>query len=241
MWHISRILCNIFTGDGDILVFSGFTRETIEFLFSLQINNTIEQLPENKTRYKTLITEPLTLLFYDIVPIVLSVSPSIETKPSKCISSMYNDMRFAKGTPLKTYMYLRFRDGCNEKNVLGLYFDMGYEYYSYGLRIYKQTSAGMSIIRDNILKNEEQYIPALTKITASGASIVGDYFLKDHFPEMENKNLKALLNCKRFYIYYHKQVTDTIFSSKLADEICTAFCDIKDIYILLKKSLYGEI
>ena len=75
-------------------------------------------------------------------------------------------------------MYLRFRETENEKDILGLYFDMGCDYYSYGLRIYKQTSSGMNIIRENILKKEGQYIQALTKITASGASIVGDSFSK---------------------------------------------------------------
>lgn len=221
--------------------FSGFTKEMIEFLFALQFNNTMEQLPENKTRYKTLITEPLTLLFNNIVPVALSVSSSIEAKPSRCISSMYNDMRFAKGTPLKTYMYLRFRERCSEKNMLGLYFDMGCEYYSYGLRIYKQTSAGMSIISDDILKNEEQYIQALTKTTASGASIVSDSFAKDHFPGIENKEIKSLLNSKGFYICWNKNISDTVFCEKLADEISSAFYGLKDIYLLLKKSLYGDI
>lgn len=221
--------------------FSGFSREAMEFLFTLQFNNTMEQLPENKTRYKTLITEPLTLLFGDIAPVALSVSPSIETKPSKCISSMYSDMRFTKGTPLKTYMYLRFREMCSEENMLGLYFDMGCEYYSYGLRIYKQTSAGMSIIRDDIIKKEEQYAQTLTKITSSGASIVGNLFKKDHYPDMDNDDLKALLNHKGFYICYNKNVSDAVFSAKLAAEISTAFYDIKDIYMLLKESLYGGI
>jgi hypothetical protein len=40
--------------------------------------------------------EPLKYLFNDIAPVAFSVSTTIETKPSKCISSMYNDMRFAK-------------------------------------------------------------------------------------------------------------------------------------------------
>ncbi len=138
-------------------------------------------------------------------------------------------------------MYLRFREGDNEKDVLGLYFDMGCEYYSYGLRIYKQTRSGINNIRDNILKNQEQYIQEITKITASGAMIGGDDFAKDHYPDMESKELKLLLNKKGFYICYNKQISDTVFSSRLSDEICTAFGNIRGIYTLLKKSLYGEI
>ncbi len=78
------------------MAFTGFTGDAVEFLFSLQFNNTMEHLPDNKMRYKALIMEPLKYLFNDIAPVAFSVSTTIETKPSKCISSMYNDMRFAK-------------------------------------------------------------------------------------------------------------------------------------------------
>ena len=222
----------------DVLGFSGFSRETIEFLFTLQINNTMGQLIENKARYKTLLTEPLILLFNDIVPIVLSISPSIETKPSKCISSAYNDMRFEKGPLLKTYMYLRYKEATwREKDVLGLYFDMGCEHYSYGLRVYKQTGAGMDTIRNDILKQKEVYTQAIRKATDSGALIVGDSFAKDRFSDIDNTDLKAFLNRKGFYICYHKNVSDVVFSAKLVDEISAGFYNIKDIYMLLKQAL----
>ena len=38
--------------------FNGFPKTFVDFLFSLQFNNTIELLSENKPTYKRLITEP---------------------------------------------------------------------------------------------------------------------------------------------------------------------------------------
>ena len=109
--------------------FNGFSKDFVDFLFSLQFNNTIELLPENKPIYKRLITEPLTLLFHALTPVALSVSKTVITKPSKCVSTMYSDMRFSRTTPLKGYMYIRFREPFGEKDIWGLYFDMGCDYY----------------------------------------------------------------------------------------------------------------
>ncbi|MDD4296883.1 MAG: DUF2461 family protein [Ruminiclostridium sp.] len=116
----------------DVKPFYGFPESFADFLFQLQFNNTTDSLPENKITYKHLITEPLTLLCNALTPTALLVSETLITKPSKCVSTMYNDMRFSRDTPLKGYMYIRFREPSHEKDILGLYFDMGYDYYSYG-------------------------------------------------------------------------------------------------------------
>lgn len=45
------------------MCFTGFPKEFIEFLHSLQYNNTDQLLSENKIKYKALITEPLVRLY----------------------------------------------------------------------------------------------------------------------------------------------------------------------------------
>jgi len=173
--------------------FNGFPREFVDFLFSLRFSNTVELLPENKVIYKALITEPLTLLFHSLTETALSVSDTLITKPSKCISTMYNDMRFSRNTPLKEYMYIRFRESSRERDILGLYFDMGCEHYSYGIRIYQQTSAGMEKIRDSVLENSQAFTRELDKLKHMGMVIEGDQFAKDRYPDIDNGALKNLL------------------------------------------------
>jgi uncharacterized protein (DUF2461 family) len=220
--------------------FNGFPKGFVDFLFSLQFINTIELLPENKQVYKRLITGPLTLLFHSLAPIALSVSETIVAKPSKCVSSMYVDMRFSKTTPLKEYMYLRFREPFYEKDNLGLYFDMGCDYYGYGIRIYKQTGAGMERIREYAIKNTASFTRELKNLDRLNMAIVGEKYKKDHCPDIKNDRLKDFLNRKSFYIERACPINDAVYSAELPDEIAGAYKGLKGMYLLLKKALYGE-
>jgi len=217
--------------------FNGFPREFQDYLFSLQFNNTVALLPENKPVYKRLITEPLTLLFHGLTQTALSVSDSLITNPSKCVSTMYSDMRFSRDAPLKGYMYIRFREPSGEKDVLGLYFDMGCEYYSYGIRIYKQSSAGMERIRQYATENSRTFTLELEKLSRIGMAVIGDKFSKDRYPDVQNAALNDFLNKRNFYIGHNCPINETVFNGQLRDEIADAYIELKSIYDLLKNSL----
>jgi uncharacterized protein (DUF2461 family) len=217
--------------------FCSFPREFANFLFSLQFNNTIDLLPENKLKYKRLITEPLTFLYHGLIPAALSVSDTLITKPSKCVSTMYSDMRFSRDAPLKGYMYIRFREPFSERDILGLYFDMGCDYYSYGIRIYKQTSAGMERIRERVAENSQAFARELKNLERLDMKIIGDSFVKDHYPEIKNATVRNLLNRKGFHIARDRPVNESVYNGKLHDEIAEAFVQLKGVYGLLKDSL----
>ena len=220
----------------DVQHFCGFPKEFLDFLFSLQFNNTIDLLSENKAIYKQLISEPLHMLFNELAKTAILVSETLIIKPSKCVSTMYNDMRFSRTTPLKGYMYIRFREP-SDKDILGLYFDMGCEYYSYGIRIYKQTSAGMERIRESAVEKSPKFIQELEKLNLLDMKIIGDKFVKDHYTEIKNEILKDFLNRKNFYIGRNCPVGESVFNGQMQNEIASAFIELKDMYELLKKSL----
>ena len=218
--------------------FNGFPEEFVDFLFSLQLNNTIALLPQNKIKYKELITEPLTHLYNDLVPVVSSISDSIIVRPSKCISSMYSDMRFSRETPLKGYMYLRFREPFSDKDILGFYFDMGCEHYSCGIRIYKQTSSGMEKIRQSVLVNRESFAHELDQLSRLDMKIYGDSFTKDRYTDINDDMIKGFLNKKSFYIGCNRDISSTVYCNELAVEISDAFRALGGLYSLIKNSLY---
>ena len=211
--------------------FEGFSYEAIDFLATLKFRNTPEHLPENKPLYQSLITAPLTQLYHALTPAALSVSDTLITKPSRCISTMYTDMRFSRNTPLKEYMYIRFREPGSE-NVLGLYFDMGSCYYSYGIRIYKQNSAGMEHIRECVLANRKAYTEALSGLGHMGMTIHGDTFAKDRYPG-EPEVLKELLNRRNFYIGRECEIGAAVFNGDMQCEIAEAYEGLKPMYALL--------
>ena len=215
--------------------FTGFPREFVDFLAALPFSNTVELLPENKPVYRRLISEPLALLYEGLAPVALSVSETLLARPSKCVSTMYSDMRFSHA-PLKEYMYIRFREPC-EKDILGLYFDMGCDYYSCGIRIYKQTSAGMDRVRAFAVANARAFCRELANMKTLGMEIKGEKFTRDHFPEVKSDELKELLNSRNFYIGRDCPVSDVVFSAALLEEIAGAFAGLAGMYALLKRGL----
>ena len=219
--------------------FQGFPHDFVDFLFRLQLSNNLSGLEENKISYKRLITEPLTRLFHALIPAATAVSETVITRPSKCVSTMFSDMRFSRDKPMKEYMYIRFREPNCERDILGLYFDMGRERYSCGLRIYKQTAAGMARIRDGILANPKSFSRELNAINDLGLTIYGDMFAKDRFPDIKDAALKSLLNRKHFYISKDCPVGESVFGGGIATEISRIFIGLKGIYQLINFNLQG--
>ncbi|MDR0287997.1 MAG: DUF2461 domain-containing protein [Clostridiales bacterium] len=217
--------------------FNGFQKEFVDFLFSLRFRNTIDLLQENKSAYKTLITGPLTLLFNDLSQIALSVSDTLVVKPSKCVSAMYSDMRFSRSKPLKEYMYIRFREPSQEHDILGLYFDMGSDGYSYGIRIYNQTSVGMEKIRKGILARSCDYGRELVRLKYLGMMITGGKYAKDHYPDIDDAVIKELMNMKFCHFCWDQMIDKAVFSRELFDKISNAYNELQLLFTLLKQSL----
>ena len=137
--------------------FIGFNKETNKFLFELQFSNTIEKQGENLIKYKKYITEPIHLLYLDLLDTISRFDVSFETKPARCISTPYTDRRFSPTVPLKEYMYLRFRQANRKTDMRGLYFEKGCETYGFGMKIYNPTSKGMDLLREKISNNAEYF------------------------------------------------------------------------------------
>ena len=213
--------------------FSGFSKQLPNFWFDLHFNNNIHSEAELKEKYKKYITSPLTDLYETLVPTVLDISENVELSPARCISSPYTDRRFSHDTPFKEYMYLRFKKKGKKTDVPGFYFDMGAEYYSYGLRVYKQTANGLSRMREHLSHYEKTVSAVLDELIANGYEIIGEDYKKDRFPDMEPCSAKTLLNKKSFYIGKAIGVNAAIYTKELSDEIAECFRLMSDIFRLL--------
>ena len=217
--------------------FSGFSSEMLSFLFELKFSNTIDKQAENLIRYKKLITEPLMLLYEHLLETVLDLGLSVETKPSRCVSTPYTDRRFSPQTPLKEYMYIRFKQCGKETDIPGLYFDMGIDHYGYGIRVYKQTSGGMDKLRERIKNDPQKFSAAIEELSDAGFKLIGEKYKKDHFPEIAECKAKDILTRRNFYLEKAVPVGDNVFSSALAEELSCAYKQLSIFYKLLEESL----
>lgn len=215
--------------------FKGFDKAINNFLFELQFCNTIEKQSENLVKYKKYITEPINMLYLDLLEVINQTNVDFETKPARCISTPYTDRRFSPNVPLKEYMYLRFRQANRKTNILGLYFDMGSETYGYGLKIFKPTSKEMDLLREKISENYELFSKLTDDLILKGFEITREKYKKDHFPHIPDCSAKELLNMKCFRVSKTKSVNDSVYTQELETELSNAFMDLKEFVELLAR------
>jgi len=215
-------------------MFNGFPKELIPFWLELPLNNTIEALPKNKWRYDEVVGKPLQELFETLVPVISGICPELEIKPSRCISSPYTDRRFSHDTPLKEYVYLRFRLMNRESDIVGFYFDMGLSHYGYGLRVYNSTAEGMQGLRDKLVERFSEAEKALMNAEKLGFHSVDKLYKKDHFPTLPNGTVKTVLNRKSFCLEKTVPVGEAVFSHALADELSDGFMKLKPVFELIR-------
>lgn len=216
--------------------FNGFSREAITFLLRLPPDNTIAALPENLAKYRALILEPLTRLYRDVLPAVSAMGEDFVTVPRRCLCTPYTDRRFSPAAPLKEYAYLRFKAG-EGRDTPGLYFDIGAQTYSFGLRVYDQTAAGMEKIRQDVLRRPAAYDAALQKLYGCGLALCAVPYRADRFPALPASPAKELLNCRQFYLGSRFSIRETVFSGALAREITDGFLSCAELFRLLKGAL----
>jgi len=215
-------------------MFQGFPRELIPFWLELPLNNTIESLPENKRRYDEVVGKPLRELFEALVSVITAISPALEVKPSRCISSPYTDRRFSHDTPLKEYVYLRFRLLNRETDVVGFYFDMGLSHYGCGLRVYNSKAESMQALREKLIEHFPDSEKAFFNAENRGFQPVDKLYKKDHFPALPDGAVKDILNRKSFCMEKTAPVGEAVFSHALAGELSDGFMELKPIFELIK-------
>lgn len=213
--------------------FAGFPPAMMDFLFELKFNNTTEKLPDNKVMFKKLILEPLRSLYEMVAPNMAAYDKKLMIRPSICLSSMYTDRRFKPGVPLKDYTYMRFKRSDMHTDILGFYFDMGFEYYSYGINMYDRTSKGMEKIREYALAHQKIFEKELANIQDKGFRIIGSKYVKDHYPYVKSAILNDFLSRKYFYIAKEEPLDDIVFSPLLANELNRSYIDLRSMFELL--------
>jgi uncharacterized protein (DUF2461 family) len=213
--------------------FIGFPPAMMDFLFDLKFNNTTEKLQDNKVMFKRLILEPFRSLYEMIAPKMAAYDKNLIIRSSSCLSSMYTDRRFKPGVPLKDYAYMRFKRADMNADILGFFFDMGFEYYSYGINIYDRTSKGMEKIREYALMHQKRFEKELINVHDKGFRIIGTKYVKDHYPHVGSTVLNDFLNHKYFYIAKEEPLDDVVFSPLLKDEIDKSYTDLRGMFELL--------
>jgi uncharacterized protein (TIGR02453 family) len=144
-----------------------FSEDTFSFLSDLTSNNNKGWFTENKNRYENHLKTPLLAFIGSMAAKFDSISKQIVVDQRPNGGSMfriYRDVRFSKDkSPYKTHGAAQFRHAMGKDvHAPGYYFHVGLEECIYGAGIWKPDSKSLSLIRNYIDENQEEWL-RLTK------------------------------------------------------------------------------
>jgi len=195
-------------------MFTGFTPETIDFLWGIRLNNNRDWFMAHKDMYQQTLYEPMKALSQAVFEPFRDV-PNMEFK----LSRIYKDARMHPAVPYKESLWLSMRPAnlpWSEQPTL--YFEIRPEGYSYGSILWRAKAEIMERWRAMVTARPEEFLTLVQQIeTASGLKLGGEaYYRKKPCPIPE---LAPYFNLKGFMIDVDREPDALLFSPELADEV----------------------
>lgn len=217
--------------------FSGFTKETIQFLNDLGMNNRKEWFEANRTVYMEHVIRPMQQLVMDLSDTMVGIDPLIVTTPGvgKTISRINRDIRFSKDkSPYRNNVWITFKRPSSEwQDCPCFYFEIFPEAYRYGMGYYSASKETMDKLRA-VIDNRPALFYEATSFYEEGQPFVvaGDKYKRILKPQYDEELLEWYQR-KELYLVCNRGPDDRLFSEALTDDIAGGFKLIGEFYKFL--------
>lgn len=141
-------------------MFTGFTPETIDFLWGIRMNNNREWFLEHKKQYVDTLYQPMKALGADLFQPFLERPGSILK-----VSRIYRDARLHHPDPYKESLWICIRQESEwwAENPC-LFFEIRPEGVSYGFSLWRPKVAAMQEFRSRIAARPEEFLTMLDSV-----------------------------------------------------------------------------
>ncbi len=138
---------------------SYFTKEYLQFLSELTLNNDREWFNANKTRFKEKVEAPFKVFIKELIDQASVVDPRINITEKEAIFRIYKDVRFSKDkTPYKTQMAASIGPGGRKGNKIGgIYLHLGVDYFRIYTGFYMPSPKQVQLVREAIVSDMEGF------------------------------------------------------------------------------------
>ena len=206
-------------------MFTGFSPETIDFLWGIRLNNNRTWFMDHKQAYQKTLYEPMKALAQEVFEPFRDV-PNMAYK----VSRIYKDARMHPSVPYKESLWLSMRpDNLPWSEQPTLYFEIRPEGYSYGFILWKPRMEMMEKFRSMLLAKPEEFPQLINTVsTASGIPFHGEsYYRKKPCPMEE---LKPWFNLKNILMDVDRGPDELLFSADLAAEVTKTLQALYPLY-----------
>lgn len=208
--------------------FNGFSKEAIDFLFNIRVNNNKEWFEPHKKIY----TEQLYAPLKDLTELIFK--PFEHTGMICKTGRIYRDESFPPYLHYRDtlWIYVRYQS-YNWNKTPTLYFEISPEGVEFGFRIAKPEAAVMESFRSQLTEDPKPFLELTTELKSKGIIFGGDEYKRKKkctVPEAEEFFIKKGLSA-------YEKITDisVISSAKLADSIISCFKNVMPLNEMFHK------
>ena len=207
-------------------MFTGFTPETMDFLWGIRMNNNREWFQEHKKQYTDALYEPMKALGQEVFQPFLELPGTILK-----VSRIYRDARLHPPTPYKESLWLCIRQDVQwwAENPC-LYFEITPEGASYGFFYWKPPTATMETFRQRVSAKPQEFLDLIHSTEAAvGQPILAQCYKRPK--PTDNPDLlpffawKGQIECTRTL-----EPGDALFNPNLAQEVSDFFTKLTPLY-----------
>ena len=207
-------------------MFTGYTPETVDFLWGIRMNNNREWFTANKKQYVQTLYEPTKELGKELfVPFL--------DKPGNLlkVSRIYRDARMHPPEPYKESLWVCIRQDVEwwAENPC-LYFEINPDGIHYGFFIWKPKTVVLEEFRKRIAANPREFLTMIEGVESSvGQKVTAELYKRPkpcHIPELEPYFAwKEQIGCTR-----QEEFSEKTFGPHLAERVRTYFEQLMPLY-----------
>ena len=226
------------------LRFSGFSKETLDFLRNLKTNNNKQWFEAHKQIYQKYLLEPLQNIVMDLSEFMLSIDSYFEVRPKidKTISRIYRDTRFSKDKSLfKNNMWITFKRPSKDwKNAPAYFFEIFPDWYRYGMGFYSASKNIMDRFRETIDNNPEKFLKTIAFYSKHQIFILEGEKYKRILDQNKSEDIQDWYQRKNFYLTCNRKIDNILLSRELVNDLIFGFGLLAPLYNYLWRIILEE-
>lgn len=219
-------------------MFNGFSEETVQFFLDLKFNNNTTFFHQHHDRYVQVVQQPFYAMINDLAPDMISIDPSMEVRPHKCLSRIHRDTRFTRDkSPYRDHLWFLFRHEAEPREKsLFYYFEMGPDRLGWGMGFWGENREALDQFRKRMRANPEDTLSMLNSLGLEKRNMLlgGTVHKKLPVPPEILPDLQRWYLSKDFYISKVQPDYKMIYSERITEEVRRDFLSLAPLYRLLR-------
>lgn len=209
-------------------MFTGFTDETVDFMWGIRFNNERAWFEAHKEIYLTHFYQPMRELGDELYDYIAAKRPDLGL--IRKVTRIYRDVRRLHGRgPYKDHLWFTLRRPKERwVSLPAFYFEIAPEYYSFGMGCYDPTPVTMAKLRARIDRDPKPLEKLARKLEGSSFALEGEQYKR---PKGDpGPLLYPWYNRKSISLTRDENCEGLLFQPELVQQVAQGFCFLKPYY-----------